>query len=389
MSQATFVYDPTTARFQVDMHDVYRTLRDDHPVYRDPDGRFFALSRFDDVWHAVHEWTTFSSDHVLEADALMPQMIYMDPPRHTALRTIVSRAFTPKRIADLEGRIRELADELLDGFSAAGRADLVAEYAAPLPATIAGELIGVPPEHIESFRSWTEQFIAISGPDDFAEAATNIYALFGELLAQRRAEPRDDLMSALIAAEADGEHLTDEELLGFSFLLLIAGNDTTTSLIGNGAELLARHPDQRAALAADLSLLPAAIEEMLRIEAPTQVLPRTAMQEVELHGVTIPAGSRVMLIWGAANLDEREFPDPERFDIRRRITRHLSFGHGPHHCLGAALARLEGRVAFEELLRRVPAYELVSEPVRYPSNWARAFEALPVRFSPAPVGAAR
>ncbi|HZP30269.1 MAG TPA: cytochrome P450, partial [Acidimicrobiia bacterium] len=168
----------------------------------------------------------------------------------------------------------------------------------------------------------------------------------------------------------------------FSFLLLIAGNDTTTSLIGNGAELLARHPDQRAALVAHPSLVPNAIEEMLRIEAPTQALPRTAMREVELHGVTIPAGSRVMLLWGAANLDDREFDDPERFDVHRRIQRHLSFGHGAHHCLGAALARLEGRVAFEELLGRVPDYEVVGTPVRYASNWARAFESLPIRFPP-------
>ena len=383
MAQATFVYDPTAPRFQDEMHDVYRVLRDDFPAYRDPDGRYFAVSRFADVWNAVHEWATFSSDHVAEADALMPQMIYMDPPRHTDLRALVSRAFTPKRIADLEPRIREVAGGLIDTFVRDGGCDLVSSFAAPLPSTIAGELIGVPPEHLESFRSWTEQFIAITGPEDFAEAAANIYGLFAELVAERRKAPRDDLMTALIEAEIDGEHLSDEELLGFSFLLLIAGNDTTTSLIGIGAELLARHPDQRAELLADPALIPAAIEEMLRIEAPTQVLPRTAMRDVELHGVTIPEGSRVMLVWGAANLDDREFADPERFDIHRRIGRHLAFGHGAHHCLGAALARLEGRVAFEELLRRVPDYELAGTPVWYPSNWARAYEHLPIRFATA------
>ncbi|HZP30813.1 MAG TPA: cytochrome P450, partial [Acidimicrobiia bacterium] len=221
MAQATFVYDPTTARFQTEMHEVYRVMRDEFPVYRDPEGRFFALSRFADVWDAVHDWTTFSNDHVLEADALMPQMIYMDPPRHTGLRAIVSRAFTPKRIADLEPRIRELARELVGRFAPTGGCDLVHAFAAPLPSTIAGELIGVPEEHLEPFRSWTEQFIAISGPDDFADAAAKIYALFGELLAERRRRPGDDLMSALIEAEIDGAHLTDEELLGFSFLLLI------------------------------------------------------------------------------------------------------------------------------------------------------------------------
>jgi cytochrome P450 family 130 len=384
MAQATFVYDPTTARFQTEMHDVYRVLRDEFPVYQDPERRFFAISRFADVWNAVHDWATFSNDHVLEADALMPQMIYMDPPRHTELRALVSRAFTPKRMADLEPRIREVARELTDRFVPTGTCDLVADFAAPLPSTVIGEAIGVPPEHLESFRGWTEQFISITGPEDFADAAAKIYGLFGELLAERKRSPRDDLMSALIAAEIDGEHLTDEELLGFCFLLLIAGNDTTTTLIGLGAELLARHPDQRAELVADPALIPGALEEMLRIEAPTQVLPRTAMRDVELHGVTIPEGSRVMLIWGAANLDDREFDDPERFDIHRKIQRHLSFGHGAHHCLGAALARLEGRIAFEELLGRIPEYEVVGTPVHYASSWARAFQALPLRFAASP-----
>jgi len=189
-------------------------------------------------------------------------------------------------------------------------------------------------------------------------------------------------MTALLAAEVDGERLTDEDLLGFSFLLLIAGNDTTTSLIGNGAELLARHPDQRTELASDQSMVPAAIEEMLRMEAPTQALPRTTTRDVELHGVTIPKGSRVLLVFGAANLDEREFADPERFDIHRRAPRHLAFGHGIHYCLGAMLARLEGRVIFEELLARLPDYRVVGQPQRHTSNWARAWRSLPLEFAP-------
>jgi hypothetical protein len=192
--------------------------------------------------------------------------------------------------------------------------------------------------------------------------------------------PADDLMSALLAAQVDGDSLSDDDLLGFCFLLLVAGNDTTTSLISSGAELLARHRDQRAELAGDPSLIPAAVEEMLRIESPTQALSRTAMREVELHGTTIPAGSRVMLLWGSANLDDREFKDPDVFDIHREPSRHLGFGHGIHVCLGAALARLETRVAFEELLARLPEYELVGEPERYVSNWARAWRFLPLQF---------
>jgi cytochrome P450 len=382
MKHDTFVYDPTTPEFQVEMHEIYGVLRDHYPLYHDAERGFWALSRFDDVWAAVHDTATFSSV-VSEADALMPQMIYMDAPRHTDLRAIVSRAFTPKRIVDLEGRVREITRALIDGFAAKGECELVHDFAAPLPSTVIAELIGVPDEHVESFRSWTEQFVGITSTADFADAATKIYGLFGELLAERRREPTDDLMSALIAAEIDGKHLTDEELLGFSFLLLIAGNDTTTSLIGNGAELLARHPDQRAELVRDPSAIPGAVEEMVRIEAPTQALPRTTTREVSVHDTTVPAGSRVMLVWGAANLDEREFPDAERFDVRRRISRHLGFGHGAHYCLGASLARLEGRVAFEELLRRIPEWELAEEPLRFTSNWARAFQAVRLEFAPA------
>jgi hypothetical protein len=379
MSQQGFVYDPATGEFQREMHAVYRTLRDDHPVYVTPDGAF-VLSRFDDVWNAVNDWASFSSAGVAEAAQLQPQMIYMDPPNHTSLRRLVSRAFTPKRVVDLEPRVRAVADELLTKMAAAGGGELVHEFASPLPSTIMSDLIGVPDEHRAAFQGWIEAFLEVTGPDDIAGRATNIYTLFGSLLAERRQSPADDLMSALLAARVDGDSLTDDDLLGFCFLLLVAGNDTTTSLIGNGVELLARHPDQRAELAADHSLIPAAIEEMLRVESPTQALSRTAMREVELHGSTIPAGSRVMLLWGSANLDDREFPDPDAFDIHRHALRHLGFGHGIHVCLGAALARLESRVAFEELLTRSPGYELSGEPERYVSNWARAWRLLPLQF---------
>jgi hypothetical protein len=338
-----------------------------------------VLSRFDDVWNAVHDTATFSSK-CAEAEQLMPQMIYMDPPRHTALRALVSRAFTPRRVAELENRIREVATGLIDGFAGRGDCELVHEFAAPLPSIVMADLIGVPEEHRESFRTWTEAFLEVTGPGDITERAGNIYKLFGELLAERRRAPTNDLMSALIEARVDGESLSEDDLLGFCFLLLIAGNDTTTSLIGNGAELLARHPDQGAQLAADPALIPGAVEEMIRIESPTQALPRTATREVELHGITIPQGARVMLLWGAANLDEREFPDAERFDIHRAAPRHLGFGHGIHFCLGAPLARLESRVAFEELLARLPEYRLAAAPQRYVSNWARSWRLLPLEY---------
>jgi cytochrome P450 len=380
MSQRTFVYDPGTADFQRHMQEIYRVLRDEHPVYEG--SGWFAISRFEDLWNAIHDWAAFSSAHVAEAGLLMPQMIYMDPPRHTSLRAIVSRAFTPKRVAELEDRVRQVTRRLIDGFAATGSCELIGDLAAPLPSTVMAELIGVPPEHIEQFRLWTEAFLDVTSPADIAERADGIYGLFGTLLAARRREPADDLMSALLAAEVDGEKLSEDDLLGFCFLLLIAGNDTTTSLIGSGAELLARHPDQRRQLVADPSLVPAAVEEMLRIESPTQALPRTTLRDVHLDCTTIPEGSRVMLLFGAANLDEREFPDAKRFDIHRHAVRHLAFGHGIHFCLGAMLARIESRVAFEELLARIPDYQITGGPDRVTSNWARAWKTLPLEFAP-------
>jgi cytochrome P450 len=371
------VYNPSTLQFQLDMWDIYRRLRDEQPVYADPAGAFHALSRFEDVWRAVNDWSAFSSV-VAEADSLLPQMIYLDPPRHTAMRALVSRAFTPNRVAQVEALVRKTACALIDRIADVGECELQHDYAAVLPSVVIAKMIGVADDHIPLFRTWTESFLEITGPDDYAEAAANIYRLFAELLAERRQTPKDDLMTALIGADVDGVRLTDDELLGFCLLLILAGNDTTSSLIGSGIVLLAQHPDQRELLVRDLGLWPNAIEEMNRIESPTQVLPRTTTTDVDFHGTTIPKGSRVMLIWGSANHDEREFTEPERFDVARRATRHLAFGHGVHYCLGASLARLEARVAFEEWHARFPHYELTAEPERIVSIWARAYRRIGV-----------
>jgi cytochrome P450 len=379
ISTPQFVYDPSTLEFQEHIWDVYRTLRDDHPVYVDDAKHQYVLSRFDDVWRAVNDWQSLSSV-VEEADNFLPQMIYMDPVRHTQLRALVSRAFTPKRIAEIEPLVRATARELLDDIAARGRCDLQHEYATVLPSVVIGKMIGVPDEHIDAFRSWTDSFLEIKGPQDYMESLGKCYELFAELLAERRRAPGDDLMSALLAAEVDGQRLSEEELLGFCFLLVLAGNDTTASLIGSGAVLLARDPAQRAELVRDPSLWGNAVEEINRLESPAQVLPRTTTCDVEFHGTVIPAGSRVMLIWGSANHDEREFPDPEHFDIHREITKHLAFGHGHHYCLGSNLARLEARVAFEELHARLPDYELDGPPRRITSIWARAYGEVPLRF---------
>src|SRR5438067_353344 len=375
-----FSYDPSTAAFQEEIWDVYRWLRDEHPVYHDAGRGEYVLSRFDDVWRAVNDWESFSSV-VAEAENFLPQMIYIDPPRHTELRALVSRAFTPKRVAEIEPLTRSVARSLVEKIAEQGSCELQHEYASLIPSVVIAKMIGVPEEHIEEFRSWTESFLEIQGPEDYLESLGKCYGLFAELLAAVRNQPAEDLMSALLAAEVDGQRLTDEELLGFCFLLVLAGNDTTSTLIGNGIVLLARHPEQLALLLRDPSRWPNAVEEMNRIESPTQVLPRTTTRDVELHGATIPAGSRVMLIWGSANHDDRVFPDPERFDVTRSITKQLAFGHGVHYCLGANLARLEARVAMEEWHARFPDYELASTPRRITSIWARGFGDIPLRLA--------
>ncbi|BBY18251.1 cytochrome P450 [Mycolicibacterium litorale] len=378
MSETRLLYNPFTPEFQNELWDVYRTMRDDHPVYQDPNGEFYALTRFADVWAAAADHETFSS-RVAEANDLLPQLIFIDPPRHGALRKLVSRAFTARRVTAMEDTIRKCVEALLDDIATKGVCEFQHDYAAVIPSVAVGGMIGLDEQYLAPMRTWTEAFIGLN-TDRALEAAMNIYAMFAELLAERRRSPRDDLMTALLNAEIDGERLRDEELLGFCLLLVLGGNDTTASLIGSGLVLLLRHPEQLDLVRRDPSLWPSAIEETNRMDAPTQALPRTATRDVELHGVTIPAGSRVMLVWGAANHDEREFPDPERFDVRRGAKRHASFGHGAHFCMGSGLARLEARLAFAEWFTRFPECALADEPTRVTSSWARVFESIPLRL---------
>ena len=375
-------YDPLGDEFRADREGTYRRLRDDAPVYLEPNGRFAVLSRFDDVRTAATDWGTFSAV-TAEAKILRPIINDMDPPLHSNRRANLARAFTPNRVAALEPRLREIATSLTAGFAARGSCDLIGEFAALFPSRVMGELIGIPEELLAECRSITDAVMRIAGPEGNASPVERADAIFSALMAERRAAPRDDLISALLAVGDDGgEPLSDDEILGFCYLLLVGGNDTTTNLIGNGMDLLARHPDERAALVAEPGLLPLAIEEMLRREPPTQTSARQSTRDVELHSVTIPADSRVLLMWGAANLDEREFDDPLRFDVRRSPNRHLSLGHGAHFCMGAALARLEARVAFSELLRCMPEFEVVEPTERIPSAWAWGFERLAIEFEP-------
>ncbi len=279
--------------------------------------------------------------------------------------------------------MREFTAALLDDLLTCEGCDLLHDFAAQLPSLVIGELIGIPPARREAFLAWTSALISANPHKSWDQNPfESIYAEFATLLDERRSKREADLMSALLDAELDGQRLSQEELLGFCFLLVVGGNDTTTNLIANGLVLLARHPDARAALRDDEALIPGAVEEMLRIEAPTQALPRIATRAFEMHGHTIEAGDEVSLVWAAANHDERRFAEPERFDVRRSPNPHLALGHGVHFCMGAHLARLEGRVAIEEILRRAPDYELAEEPVWLPSAWARAYRGVPAQLLP-------
>jgi len=382
----SFEYDPFTADFQRNCGAIYRSLRDHHPVYHHPERGFWAISRFEDVWAATLDLDGLTTEGIEEAQALKPMLNFLDPPRHDQLRTLVSRAFTHRRVQEMEPRIRRIAGELLDAIAPAGRSDLLEDYATPLPGQVIADLIGVPADRRLEFLGYTRAIALGDQSSGIATAIRNpaekIYQEFALLLEERRSQRTDDLMSALVDAEIGGERLTQDEILGFCFQLIIAGNDTTTMLIANGAVLLADHPDQRALLAREPRRIPNAVEEMLRFEPPAHALPRRARRDVALHGQTIPQDARVLLVWAAANRDEREFEAPERFDVERKIRRHLAFGHGVHFCLGASLARLEARVAFEELLARIPEYGLESEPSWLTSRWMRGHGSVPVRFTP-------
>jgi cytochrome P450 len=344
--------------------------------------RFWTLSRHADVFAALQEPDLFISgkgiavgfpeqeDGKIKVDA-PPLLITTDRPRHTQLRALVSRAFTPRRIARLEPRIRAIARSLLDNVKGRGEFDLVREFSAPLPTIVIAELLGVPPEDQDWFKEKSNavtQFDPSLPPESEAGArqlgpAIELGTYLAKVLVQRRSEPRDDLLSALLAAEIDGARLSEPELIGFGFLLLVAGNETTTNLISNAAILLDRHRDQRRLLLEDPARISGAIEEFLRYDSPVQGLARTTTAPVTLHGVTIPEGSKVLLLFGSANRDERSIREADRFDVLRAPNPHLAFGFGAHFCLGANLARLEARVAFEELLARLPDYRMTQSRV--------------------------
>jgi cytochrome P450 len=387
---------------------IYALLRAVRPVMKMPiegyDGPgVWFLTRYQDV-HSTLRDPRFSVDRLRapiirdNLERLPPflrqsvqsvrSMLNMDPPDHTRVRKLVNKAFTPRRIESLRAHIETIVDELLAPVMKAGQMDVIDALAAPLPAIVIAELLGVPAEDHRQFKSWASEIVASLGQptagDRRSDALPAMQKLFGYLsgiIADRRREPRDDLISAMVQAQEEEDALSDMELLATSNLLLIAGHETTTNLIGNGLLALLREPDELARLRADAALLPTAIEEMLRFDGPVQATVRVAREDFEIDGNQIPEGSLLLVGIGAANHDPAVFNEPERLDVGRDPNPHLAFGFGAHFCLGAPLARLEGQIAFRMLLERFPNMTLATETPQYRSNPVlRGLVSLPISF---------
>jgi cytochrome P450 len=393
------------ARNLDDPYPGYAQLREQQRVLKLPVGGELApwvVSGYDEVYQALRD-PRFTSERRgmlgMRSNAELAEryaaqggfggasMIFSDPPEHTRLRGLVSKAFTPRRIFELRGWMEAIVDQLLAPAAARGGIELMDEFAGPLPATVIGELLGVPAEDQERFRRWSNEMFSRMGPirDGAALPAAGARFALGEylaaIIAERRKDPRDDLISGMIAAQEERQMLTDAELLSTSLVLLIAGFETTTNLIGNGVLALLRNPEQLERLRADRSLLPTAIEEFLRYDSPAQLIMRGTKEPVELGGELLPARAGVLLLLGAANRDPRQFPDPDRLDVGRKENAHLAFGWGIHHCLGAPLARLEADVAFAALLDRFPVWKADPAAIaRRPNPMLRGLAKLPLTF---------
>jgi cytochrome P450 len=372
-----------------DPYPFYRALRAEHPLCWNTAGEFWAVSRHADLVAISRDPATFCSRKgVLLSDrgrqmAERESIIFLDPPVHAQYRRLVQPAFSPKRIAALEPRVRELARELCDGIQAGRPVEFVDAVAVPLPILVIAELLGIPAAQRAIFRRWSDAIIdaaTAQSPETMLQVL-ELFEYFRTTLGERRASPGDDLISMLVHSEVDGEKLSENDLLAFCMTLLVAGNETTRNLIANGALALAQHPEQQRILADDPARIPHGVEEMLRWESPVMSFMRTATRDATIRGQHIAAGEHLLLLYASANRDEEVFgEDAERFVVTRTTTDQLAFGVGPHFCLGAALARLEGRVLFEELLRRFPRMAVAGEPKRRPSAIMRGLVHLPLVF---------
>jgi cytochrome P450 len=380
---ASFDIEKLTPEFYADPYPVYRALREHAPVKLLPNGSYF-LTRYDDLTTAYKNTKAFSSDKKKEfapkyGDSLLYEhhttsLVFNDPPAHTRVRRLIMGALSPRAIASMEGDLIALVDRLLDGLAAKGNVDLIDDFAAAIPIEVIGNLLDVPHEERTPLRDWSLAILGalepVISPPAFArgnKAVEDFLSYLEVLVARRRAKPGNperDVLTRLIQGEPDGERLSEKELLHNCIFLLNAGHETTTNLIGNGLVALSDNPSQKQRLITQPDLIKTAVEEILRFESSNQLGNRMITEQIELGGISMPAGTLVTLCIGAANRDPRQFPDPETLDIGRTPNRHLAFGTGAHQCAGMALARLEGAVAISRFLARFPDYALKGPPVR-------------------------
>jgi len=401
-TEVTPTFDPFDPVFRTDPYPVYKRLREENPVHPGPIGGL-VLTRHADCLRVLRHPAASSDERngelfkALDAAGEIDHdlsdnrpFLFLDPPDHTRLRRLVSKAFTPRTVERLRPRVQALVDELLDAVVPTGSIELIEDLAYPLPVQVISEMLGVPPEDHERFKGWSKDLARGLDPDfilppDVLEQRNRAVEAFSEyfleLIAERRRSPRDDLLSALVAAEDEGDRLTEQELLSTCTLLLVAGHETTVNLIANGTLALLRHPDQLERLRDDPSVSRSAVEELLRYDPPVQLTGRVALEDIELGDATVEAGTFALLLLASANRDPDAFPDPDRVDLGRTDNHHLAFGFGTHFCLGAPLARLEGEIALTTLVRRCPDLALATDELRYKENLIlRGLEALPISF---------
>ncbi len=398
-------YDPYSYDIDENPYPYFKCLRDEAPLYYNEKFNFYALSRYDDIDAASKDWESYSSARgtVLElldlpAEQIPQMIIFMDPPQHDRLRKLVNRGFFPGRIAELEPRMREIAAELLEPYRSGDTFDLVQDFAGPFSSMVIGALAGVPEEDRHIVRQWNETGLQLKEGEEAAEGMKllidaaesgkrgrriDMHAYFRDLAKERRENPQDDMISAIIGSQIeDGDAvrpLDDTEVMDFIALLSSAGTETVSRMVGWAGVYLPEHPDQMADMVADRELIPGAVEELLRIEPPSPVQARVVQRPVTVHGQKLEPGAKVLLLTGSAGRDERQYEDPDRFDIRRN-PKHVSLGRGVHFCLGAALARMEGKVALDELLTRFPNWTVdYDNAERMHTSTVRGYLRLPIK----------